>query len=300
MLETVHTREYIRKVKEFSASGGFLAESTYLSPGSYEAAALSAGGAIAAARAVLSGQFRSAVSLGRPPGHHAGPDQGGGFCIFNNAAVAAKYCLEQGDCHRVLILDWDLHHGNGTQAVAWQEPDIIFCSFHQFGPELYPETGAVSETGPFHNIINVPLPAYIGDHPYLDIFLKIVPPLVRQCKPDIIIVSAGFDGHFNDINHLYLYDPGAGFNLTSQLYHKLTSLVARTAVETGSRYIMLLEGGYNQQNLGNCLANAMAAICELAPPVIEQLPPDSQAIIEFDPDSIISSLNREHRGYWSF
>jgi acetoin utilization deacetylase AcuC-like enzyme len=202
-LVAAHTPEYIAKVRAVSSVGGFLAESTYVSPGSYETALLAAGAGISALQGILSGRFASALSLIRPPGHHAGREQAGGFCLFNNAAIAAKYCLEQGGMKRVFILDWDLHHGNGTQDIVQHDPRIIFCSLHQFGPQLYPETGNFGDIGTNGNIINLPLPAKLGDNEYWAVFQATVPALIEQARPDIVIVSAGEDGHFNDVNRLY-------------------------------------------------------------------------------------------------
>jgi len=298
-LQMVHSPEYIAKVQAVSSTGGFLAESTYLSPGSYETALLAAGAGINAVKGILSGHFTSALSLNRPPGHHAGAEYAGGFCLFNNAAIAAKYCLE-GGMNRVLLLDWDLHHGNGTHDIVQHDPRIIFCSLHQFGPELYPQTGNINEIGFNGNVINLPLPAKLGDEEYWAIFQATVPALIEQAKPDIVIISAGFDGHFNDINHLYLYDPGAGFCLSAQLYHKLTSLVAEATTAIGGHYLLLLEGGYNALNLGNCLANTSAAMLGLPPVIEETLPPSKELLNNFDLEAYIATLNAVHQGNWQF
>ena len=299
-LQTAHSPEYIAKVRAVSSAGGFLAESTYLSPGSYETALLSAGAGISAAKGILSGRFASALSLNRPPGHHAGRDKAGGFCLFNNAAIVAKYCLEQGGMKRVFILDWDLHHGDGTQDIVQHDPRIIFCSLHQFGPELYPETGNFGDIGANGNIINLPLPAKLGDDQYWAVFQATVPALIEQARPDIVIVSAGEDGHFNDINQLYLYDPGAGFCLSAQLYHKLTSLVAEATAAVGGHYLLLLEGGYDAVNLGNCLANTSAAMLNLPPVIEETLPQRKEMLADFDLEAYVATLNRVHLGNWSF
>lgn len=298
-LQAVHTPEYIAKVRAVSSAGGFLAESTYLSPGSYETALLSAGAGITAAKGILSGRFGSALSLNRPPGHHAGRDHAGGFCLFNNAAIVAKYCLEKGGMKRVFILDWDLHHGDGTQDIVQHDPRIIFCSLHQFGPELYPEKGNLGEIGTSGNIINLPLPAGLGDDEYWAVFQATVPALIEQIKPDMVVVSAGFDGHFNDLNHLYLYDPGSGFYLSAQLYHKLTRLVAEATAAVGGHYLLLLEGGYDAVNLGNCLANTSAAMLSL-PPVIEQMPQRKEMLADFDLKEYIAKLNAVHLNNWKF
>lgn len=299
-LVAVHTPEYIAKVQEVSSLGGFLAESTYLSPGSYETALLSAGAGISAVKGILSESFVSALCLNRPPGHHAGRDYAGGFCLFNNAAIVAKYCLDSGGMKRVLLLDWDLHHGNGTQDIVQHDPRIIFCSLHQFGSQLYPETGNIRDIGTNGNLINLPLPPGVGDNEYWAVFQATIPALIEQAKPDIVIVSAGFDGHFNDINHLYLYDPGAGFCLSAQLYHKLTSLVAQATAAVDGRYLLLLEGGYNAVNLGFSLANTSAAMLNLPPVIEETLPQKNVMLATFDLEAYVTTLNAEHLGNWKF
>ena len=298
-LQAVHTPEYIAKVRAVSSTGGFLAESTYLSPGSYETAKISAGAGISAVNGILSGRFASALSLNRPPGHHAGRDYAGGFCLFNNAAIVAKYCLDKGGMKRVFVLDWDLHHGNGTQDILQHDPRIIFCSLHQLGPQLYPETGNLGDIGTNGNLINLPLPAGVGDDVYWAVFKATVPALIEQAKPDIVIVSAGFDGHFNDINHLYLYDPGAGFCLSAQLYHKLTSLVAEVTAAVGGHYLLLLEGGYNATNLGKSIVNTSAAMLNL-PPIIKEMPPIKAMLPNFDLERYVAILNAVHLGNWKF
>ena len=299
-LQAVHTPEYVARVQAVSSLGGFLAESTYLSPGSYETALLSAGAGISAVKGILSGRFASALSLNRPPGHHAGREYAGGFCLFNNAAIVAKYCLDSGGMKRVFLLDWDLHHGNGTQDIVQHDPRIIFCSLHQFGPQLYPETGNLGDIGTNGNLINLPLPPGVGDDEYWAVFQVTIPALIEQAKPDIVIISAGFDGHFNDINHLYLYDPGAGFCLCAQLYHKLTSLVAQVTAAVGGHYLLLLEGGYDAVNLGLSLANTSAAMLNLPPVIEETLPQRKEMLAEFDLEAYVATLNAVHLGNWKF
>lgn len=285
-LLAAHTPEYITQVQTLSCVGGFLGESTYLSPGSYETALISAGAGISAAKGILSGHFASALCLNRPPGHPAGGGTAEGFCIFNNAVITAKYCLKKGGVERVLILDWDLHHGD--------------CSLHQYGPELYPQTGDYNDIGANGNIINLPLPAQLSDADYWAVFQAVIPTLITQAKPDIVIVSAGFDGHFNDINHLYLYDPGAGLCLSAQLYYQLTHLVAEATASVGGRYLLLLEGGYDATNLGNSLANTSAAMLDLPVVIEETLPTNLEMLTDFNLAAYIATLNSVHSGHWKF
>ncbi|MEI7555693.1 histone deacetylase [Candidatus Chlorohelix sp.] len=292
-----HDMNYIKQVQ---LADGFLAEATYLNRESYQTGLLSAGAALTVSADLLNGVLSSALCLSRPPGHHAGRKNAGGFCLFNNAAIAAKYYLKQLGIERVMILDWDLHHGNGTQNIVSDDSRILFCSLHQFGPELYPESGDVHEIGKYGNIINLPLPAKITDGEFLSVFKRVVPILVEQWCPQIIIVSAGFDGHFNDINHIYLYDPGAGFNLTPQLYHTLTGIVACTAQDIGAKYLILLEGGYDLDNLGNSISNVAAAMLKLPPIVWQSLPLGLECYEGFEVESYIAELNKSHQGKWKF
>ncbi|NWJ45475.1 MAG: histone deacetylase [Chloroflexi bacterium] len=295
-----HAMSYIEQVQLVSQKDRFLAEATYLNRESYQTGLLSAGAALSVSADLLNGVLDSALCLSRPPGHHAGRKNAGGFCLFNNAAIAAKHFLKQFGIERVMILDWDLHHGDGTQNIVKDDPRILFCSLHQFGPELYPESGDFHETGNYGNIINLPLPAKITDNEYLAVFKRIVPIIVAQWCPQIIIVSAGFDGHFNDINHLYLYDPGAGFNLTPQLYHTLTDIVGRAAQTIGAKYLVLLEGGYDLGNLGNSVSNVVAAMLHLPPVVRQALPPELECYEGFELESYITELNNYHLGKWKF
>jgi acetoin utilization deacetylase AcuC-like enzyme len=266
-----HAWNYIQKVKQLSAVGGCLAEATYISPGSYESALLSAGGAVEAVKAVIQQGYDTSLALIRPPGHHAGIDHAGGFCLFNNVAIAARYCLNHLGCQRVMIIDWDLHHGDGTQEIFWEDERVLFVSLHQFGKELYPEKGDFHETGAYHNIVNMPLPAKISRNDFLQIFGSTIPALASAYKPDIILVSAGQDGHFGDINTLYTYDPGAGFCLSADTFHTLTLQVATVAEQVcGGRYVTFLEGGYGIQNLCNSMVNIVAAQLGLnLPPLIQ-------------------------------
>jgi acetoin utilization deacetylase AcuC-like enzyme len=301
ILAETHAPYYIQKVKELSASGGCLAEATYVSPGSYEAALLSAGGAVEAVKAVMQGQANNSFALIRPPGHHAGIDHAGGFCLFNNVAVAARYCLNHLGCRKVMIIDWDLHHGDGTQEIFWNDERVLFVSLHQFGEELYPEKGDFPETGAHHNIVNMPLPAKIGVNDYLQIFGRLIPALAFDYKPDIILVSAGQDGHFGDINTLYTYDPGAGFCLSADTYHALTLYIANLAEQIcGGRYVAFLEGGYGIQNLCNSVVNIIAAqLGSNLPPLVQYIDVVKQAIILFDAQAWLQKLKEAQKARWS-
>src|SRR3954468_1430108 len=198
-LERVHTRAYVDSILRLRGQSADLDPDTSVSPGSVDAALLAAGSAIDAVDAVMTGPAASAFALVRPPGHHAEPARAMGFCFFNNIAIAAAHARARHGCRRVLIIDWDVHHGNGTQAAFYSDSSVLFVSFHQF--PLYPGTGAPRELGPGPGLgytINLPMPAGMGDGDYAAIFDLVVSPIADACAPDLVLVSAGFDAHRAD------------------------------------------------------------------------------------------------------
>ncbi len=297
-LARVHTPEYIRRVKALSrAGGGELAESTYIGKGSYKWAALSAGAGLTAAQLIFEEQANSALVVTRPPGHHAAREGGAGFCVFNNVAVIAENCRQQWGCRRVLIVDWDLHHGDGTQAIFYEDPNVLVCSLHQFGPELYPEKGDFDETGAGPGTgytVNLPLPAKTSEADYLALFERVVPALTEKFQPDIILVSAGYDGHFNDTQNPYVWDPGGGLSLTAQTYAALTRIIADCAARfCHGRYIVLLEGGYNLYCLPAGMVNTAAAMLGHPPLISETIPP-TMAVPTLDTGAYLQRLRECH------
>jgi acetoin utilization deacetylase AcuC-like enzyme len=192
----------------------------------FEAALLSAGAAIEAVE-------RSGFALARPPGHHALPDRAMGFCVLNNAAIAARHAQVELRLRRVAILDWDVHHGNGTQAVFWSDPSVFFASLHEW--PFYPGTGGPTEQT--ETVLNVPMSEGSGDEEYLHAFDHTVAPALERFRPDALIVSAGFDAHIED--------PLAGIRLTGEGFHEL----ARRAAACAPRVAAVLEGGYNLATL---------------------------------------------------
>jgi acetoin utilization deacetylase AcuC-like enzyme len=296
-LLTVHSSEYITRVDELSRhGGGELAESTYIGSQSYEWASLSAGAGLTALELLQSNQADSALVLTRPPGHHAHRTDGAGFCVFNNVALLAETCRRQG-YNRVLIIDWDLHHGDGTQSIFYDNPDVLFCSLHQFGPELYPEKGDFHEIGVGSGqgyTVNLPLPAKIGDADYLHLFERVIPVLADSFRPDIILVSAGYDAHFNDTQNPYVWAPAGGLSLSAQTYTALTHLVADCAVRyCQGRYIILLEGGYNLYCLPSGLVNTAAAMLGHPPLVVETVP-STVPITPLDIETYLAKLQKHH------
>lgn len=231
----IHSSDYIQMVKDFSSIGMPLDPDTPTSKHSFKTALLAAGGVIAAVDAVIGG-LDSVFALVRPPGHHAEPDRGMGFCLFNNVAIAARYAQAKG-LEKVLIVDWDVHHGNGTQKAFYEDDSVLYFSIHQY--PHYPGTGRINEAGAGKGegfTINVPLPHGAGDADYMYVFEKVLLPVSRQFRPDIIFVSAGQDGHRDD--------PLAGMNLTSEGYALMTGVVQSLAEElSGGRLVLALEGG---------------------------------------------------------
>ncbi|HEU65248.1 MAG TPA: histone deacetylase, partial [Chloroflexi bacterium] len=199
-LETVHTPEYISYVKsKAEKGGGWLDPDTVMSPKSYEAALYAAGGLLVAVEAVMKGELDNAFALVRPPGHHAVPDRAMGFCIFNNVAIAAKLALSKFNLERVLIVDFDVHHGNGTQDAFYADPKVLYFSTHQY--PFYPGTGWLDETGTGEGkgaTVNFPMAAGWGDEEYLRAFNEVLIPVARRFQPQLILISAGFDAHWAD------------------------------------------------------------------------------------------------------
>jgi acetoin utilization deacetylase AcuC-like enzyme len=217
---------------------------TYASPASLQAALTGIGGAIAAVDAVFSGKADNAFIAARPPGHHAERDKAMGFCFFNNAAIAARHAQKAHGAERVAIVDWDVHHGNGTQDIFYDDRSVLFCSTHQM--PLYPGSGAKDETGA-GNIVNAPLSMNDGSDHFREAFKSRVLPRVADFKPDIIIISAGFDAHHRD--------PLAQINLVADDFDWATAkLMELSEKSADSRVVSLLEGGYDLTGLAESAA----------------------------------------------
>ena len=238
-----------RYVSNIAATAGV--RSTFLDPDtsacahSWDAASIAVGGLLNLVDAVVEGKVRNGFALVRPPGHHAEHRRAMGFCFFNNIAVAARYALERYGMQRIAIVDWDLHHGNGTQNAFYEDSQVLFISTHQF--PHYPGSGAIREVGygPGEGCsVNVPLASGAGDAEYLTVFHAAVAPLVESYRPDLILVSAGFDTHESD--------PLGGMNVTEQGYEDMVQVLMSLAEEYCSgRVVLTLEGGYNLAALRN-------------------------------------------------
>ena len=248
----IHGKSYIDQVRAICEhGGGHLDIDTVLSRDSYNAALMAAGGSIGAVDAVLNGQD-SAFALVRPPGHHAMPNRGMGFCIFNNVAIAAKHAQAAG-LKKVLIVDWDVHHGNGTNAIFYSDKSVLYFSTHQ-SPH-YPGTGRsneVGEGGAEGTKVNVPLPSGTGDEGYLMVFREILLPIALEFKPDVVLVSAGQDPHKDD--------PLGGMRLTAAGFGAMAGTVKEITRECcRGRLAATLEGGYNLQTQAEAIVAEIKA-----------------------------------------
>ncbi len=256
----VHGELYIDQVRQTAAQGGGdIDVDTPICAQSYRVALLSAGGLLAGLEAVLDGKLTNAFVASRPPGHHARPNRGMGFCLFNNIAIAARQALELG-LERVFILDWDVHHGNGTQEAFYAEKRVFFCSLHQ--SPWYPFSGDASETGmdgAEGTTLNLPLRAGRRTPEYLSIIDDVVLPAMRQYAPELILVSAGQDIHERD--------PLGEMRITSEGFRLMTERVVAAAEELcDGRVVMALEGGYDLQALGEGVAQILHGLLGLVPP----------------------------------
>jgi acetoin utilization deacetylase AcuC-like enzyme len=243
-LSRVHSPGYISHVESFAQKGGgSLDPDTVVSSGSYQAALYAAGGLIEAVDAVMAGKVQSAFALVRPPGHHAVRWEAMGFCLFNNVAVAARHAIESHQMERVLIADFDVHHGNGTQDEFYNDPHVLYFSTHQY--PFYPGSGRVEETGEGNGAgatVNVPLPAWCGDEEYLRVFNDVLAPVARRFRPQLILVSAGYDAHWSDQISL--------MQLTVTGFAKVGRILKGLADELcEGRLVFTLEGGYDLEAL---------------------------------------------------
>lgn len=273
-LRLVHTAEHIARVEAICQhGGGWLDADTVTSPASYRVALYAAGGVIAAVEAVMAGQVDSAFALVRPPGHHAPPTRAMGFCLFNNIAIAAKVALQNFNLNRLLIVDYDVHHGNGTQEVFYRDPHVLYFSTHEY--PFYPGTGGVDESGEGEgkgNIVNVPLPAGCGDTEYLRVFKEILIPVARRFRPQLFLVSAGYDAHWAD-NLALMQVSVKGFGSMAKTLKGLAEELCE------GKIIFALEGGYYLPSLAasvratlDVLLGKSDVIDPLGPPQIKQAP----------------------------
>ncbi len=255
----VHTREHLEQLRRLEGTRALLDSETYACERSYAVARLAAGSTVELARRVARGEARRGFALLRPPGHHAESSHAMGFCLLNQIAIAAR-ALQDAGLERIAVLDWDVHHGNGTQHCFERERDVLFVSLHQF--PLYPGTGALGERGEGAGrgaTVNLPLPAGCGDPEYEAVFDAVVLPVLAEFRPEIVLVSAGFDAH--------LRDPLASMRVSSAGFGRIAARVRALADDVcDGRLVLALEGGYDLAALEESIACVAAALAGAASP----------------------------------
>jgi acetoin utilization deacetylase AcuC-like enzyme len=273
-LTAVHPARYVRGIEElcYSASpaGVSIDSDTVVVEASYEAALRAAGGAVRLVDLLLSGAAPTGFSALRPPGHHAEPARAMGFCLFDNVAVAAQHALDAHGLERVLVLDWDVHHGNGTSAAFHASPHVLFVSLHEW--PLYPGTGPASDVGSGEGVgytVNLPVAAGAGDAVYRSLLAHVVAPLARAYAPQLILLSAGFDAHRDD--------PLADMELTADGFAALAGTVRRLTAELEAPVGAVLEGGYDLHALATSTAATLRVLTAADPPPADDVPMTTEA-----------------------
>jgi acetoin utilization deacetylase AcuC-like enzyme len=262
----VHPRDYVERVREFSAAGRAFDMDTPTSAGSFEAALRAAGGACALVEALLSGGERTGFSALRPPGHHAEWSTAMGVCLFANVAGACRHALDALGAERVLVLDWDVHHGNGTNTIFHDSREVLFVSIHQF--PFWPGSGPLNDVGQGDGegyAINLPVPAGTGEAAFLSLVEHVVAPAAREYEPDLILISAGYDAHRDD--------PLGGLSLGTSSFGGLSARMRALGDELGAPVGAVLEGGYDLNALATSVAETMSALANgAAPPEVARHP----------------------------
>lgn len=250
-IHAVHPAAYVTAIRELCESGGgWIDGDTVVSPGSYEAALRSAGGAVAMAQALVTGKAPYGASLHRPPGHHAEATRAMGFCLFDSVAIAAQHAIDSGAVERVMIVDWDVHHGNGTNAIFHGSDRVLFLSIHQ--APLYPGTGPASDVGDGAGrgwSVNLPVPPGSGDETFVSLVADVAVPLLAASGAGLLLISAGFDAHVDD--------PLAGCEVTDDGYRAMTAALRAAAEARGVPIGVVLEGGYD---LGALVRGTLATL----------------------------------------
>ena len=285
-LESCHTRDYIELVRATSKKNSHALDGdTITSRDSFGVGLLATGGFLTLLDAIAAGEARNGFALVRPPGHHALPDRAMGFCLFNTVAIGAQHVRRRYGAERVMIMDWDVHHGNGTQEVFYRDPSVLYLSTHQY--PFYPGTGAADEVGagPGEGFtVNIPLPAGCGDEEYLRVFRDVVAPVAAKYAPDWILVSAGFDPHQRD--------PLGAMNVTEAGFAAMTSLLMQLAeTHANGRIAFLLEGGYDLQALKNSVATVLRSMEDPSP--IDLANAEGPAI-----EPLVRRILRVQEKYW--
>ena len=248
-----HPMDYVEAIRNASPDEGMvqLDADTSMSPASFEAALRAVGGGMKAIDEVMTGKAANAFVAVRPPGHHAEVARPMGFCLFNNVAIAARYAQDRYHAERVAIVDFDVHHGNGSQDIFWSDKRVMYCSTHEM--PLYPGTGATTERGEFNTIVNAPLRAGDGGDTFKQAFEQVILPRLREFKPDLVVISAGFDAHTRD--------PLANLNLLEADFSWVTKKLMEIAdASAKGRVVSMLEGGYDLQGLSRSVAAHVTAL----------------------------------------
>ena len=252
-VQLAHPLHYATMIRDACPDEGLVRidADTTVSPGTWEAAMRAVGAACQAVDEVMTGKVKNAFCASRPPGHHAEFATSMGFCFFNNAAIAARHAQKAHGAERVAIIDFDVHHGNGTQDILWNDPTVLYASTHQ--APLYPGTGAVTETGEHGTIVNAPLASGDGKDQFCAAFEEVLLPRLHGFNPDLVVISAGFDMHTRDpLANIHLHEPDFVW-----VTEKLMELAAQKA---GGRVVSLLEGGYDLQGLSRSVAAHVATL----------------------------------------
>jgi acetoin utilization deacetylase AcuC-like enzyme len=286
-IELIHRPSYFRRIKETSGRERvYLDPDTSTSARSYETALLAAGGLLKAADVIMEQKVQNGFALVRPPGHHAEASEARGFCIFNNVAIGAQYLIKKCGLKRILIVDWDLHHGNGTQHSFYSRSDVLYFSTHQF--PYYPGTGYWNEVGSGDGegyTVNVPLSPGKGDDDFLFIFQQILSPITTAYKPEFILVSAGFD--------IFEGDPLGGMNVSAKGFGVLAAELMKLAHTTShDRLLFTLEGGYNLFGLENGVKNVLLVLGG------QEKIPAQRARISASTEKELSPIFKVQKKYW--
>jgi acetoin utilization deacetylase AcuC-like enzyme len=283
----VHDEKYVAFIDLLRGRSARLDADTAVSSHTVEAAYLAAGAAIDAVEAVMRGEASSTFALVRPPGHHAERDRAMGFCLFNNIAIAAQHAIDAHRLDRVLIVDWDVHHGNGTQHAFEDRRDVLFISTHQW--PLWPGSGAASEHGRGAGegfTVNLPLPAGFDDAGYIALFEQVIAPIADQYQPQLVLVSAGFDAHARD--------PLAGMAMTEGGFARLCAVMRDVATRHGNgRIALILEGGYDLDGLARSACACIATLAGAEQQSINDIAPCSAA-----EQAVIDRHMEMQRPYW--
>lgn len=294
-LHRIHDAKYISRIRQFCSCGAGLLDQgdTVISSDSYEVARLAVGGTMKAADLVMTGTYGNAFAFVRPPGHHAGPDYSMGFCVFNNVAVAASHLIEKFSLDRVLILDIDAHHGNGTQEIFYRSDKVLYISLHE-DPSEFPLTGFTNEVGEDEGIgytVNILLPYATGDKTYIRAFNQIAEPIIDQYKPQFILVSAGFDGHYSD--------PVGNLSLSTLCFTKIFDSVLDSASKfCQGKVVAVLEGGYSLRFLGK-MACAVTAKMAGIPYLHGDKHPGVSLQVRKKGEKMINQVKRIQSSFWN-